>query len=77
VIAETVSIWLIIVLPVITGGLVQTVKLVGRHIVEIQFHRQIQEAEKQIPEGKKPQREELLASIEEIYGEESIFPELT
>lgn len=77
IVAECICTWMILTLPVIVGGLVQTVKLVGRHIVEVQLHRHVVEAEKKDREGgQKRRREELLASVEEIFGDESVLPEL-
>lgn len=62
----------------VVGGFIQTMKLVGRHIVEVQLHRRVLEAERKDKEDgqKQRRREELLASVEEIYGDEVVFSEL-
>lgn len=75
---ECIATWLILVLPVVVGGFIQTMKLVGRHIVEVQLHRRVLEAERKDKEDgqKQRRREELLASVEEIYGDEVVFSEL-
>ncbi|KAI6175891.1 hypothetical protein M3Y97_00739400 [Aphelenchoides bicaudatus] len=77
VVCECLTIWLILTLPVIIGGLVQTVKMIGRQIIEIQLHRRMVEAEhKDRKQNKKRRHEEMLASVEEIFGDETIFKEL-
>jgi hypothetical protein len=77
IIAECIATWLILTLPVIIGGFVQTAKIIGRHIVEIQLHRRLVEAEKLDREqNTHRRREEVLASVEEIYADEAILKEL-
>lgn len=78
IVAECLGTWLILTLPVVVGGFVQTAKIIGRHIVEVQLRRRLIEAErKDLEEHKHRRREELLASVEELYGDSVILKELT
>jgi len=68
-VAECVCTWLILTAPVVVGGFVQTVKLVGRTIIEHKYQKKLLEAERKEREDgtKKRTREEILASLEEMY----------
>ena len=73
IVVECVSLWLIFTLPVILGGFVQTIKLVGRHIVEKQLEGRLKEAQlKDHQDGNMREREALLSSVEEAYGDEAV-----
>lgn len=59
--------------------MVQTAKMLGRFIVEKQLDRRVRETERRERETgtvSTRRKEERLASLEEIYSDEVVFPEL-
>jgi hypothetical protein len=67
-VAECLCTWLILTSPVMVGGFVQTVKLIGRTIVEHKYKKQMLETERKDREdgNKIRNREEIFASLEEM-----------
>ncbi|KAI6214078.1 hypothetical protein M3Y94_00226200 [Aphelenchoides besseyi] len=71
-IAQCASAWMLITSPPFIAGLIQSMKLCVRSILEIEIQQRVEEAEQQDKEegGNRRSKEEIRATIEGEYGED-------